>query len=281
MVDRKPKILQWEVSNSGQASDSNTDRYFTGRLGSQLYGYGNWGKWSVEERKLHLNILELLAVKNAILAFTKEKTINAIRIQTDNTTTLSYLLKMGGRTDKTLVDLSKDIWKYLILKQITITAEYLPGILNTKAYWQSRHGKDFAEWKLSPRVFQHICQKMGMPVIDLFASRLSNQIAKYFAWKPDPHSLTTDAMQQEWNQGILYAFPPVSLIQRVLCKIAKDKVSTVILITPAWQTQPWYPNLLAMSFSQPFLLPMSPGVLNDPKGEDHPLVINKSLALVA
>ena len=110
-----------------------------------------------------------------------------------------------------------------------------------------------------------------MPVIDLFAFRLSNQIAKYFAWKRDPHSLATDAMQREWNQEILYAFPPFSLIQRVLCKIAKEKVSTVILITPALQTQPWYPNLLAMSFTQPFLLPMSPGVLKDPKGEYHPL----------
>ena len=69
-----------------------------------------WGKWSVEERKLHINILELIAVKNAILAFTKEKTINALHIQTDNTTALSYLLKMGGTTDKTLVDISKDIW---------------------------------------------------------------------------------------------------------------------------------------------------------------------------
>ena len=122
---------------------------------------------------------------------------------------------------------------------------------------------------------------MGMPVIDLFASRLSNQITKYFAWKPDPQCLDTDVMQQEWNQEILYPFSLFSLIQRVLCKIAKEKVSTGLLITPAWKTQPWYPNLLAMSFSQPFLLPMSPGVLKNPKGEDYTLVINKSLALVA
>ena len=52
------------------------------------------------------------------------------------------------------------------------------------------------------------------------------------------------------------------------------------MITPAWQTQSWYPNLLAISFYQPFLLPISLGVLKNIKGEDHPLVINKSLALV-
>ena len=72
-MDRKPKILQCEVSNSGQASDTNTDRCFTGRLGSPLHWYGDWGKWSVEERKLHINILELVAVKNAISAYTKKK----------------------------------------------------------------------------------------------------------------------------------------------------------------------------------------------------------------
>ena len=74
---------------------------------------------------MHLNILELLAVKHFILAIKKEKTINAIYIQTDNTTALSYLLKMGSTTEKTFLDLNRDIWKYLILKQITITAEYL------------------------------------------------------------------------------------------------------------------------------------------------------------
>ena len=44
-----------------------------------------------------------------------------------------------------------------------------------------------------------LLQHLEMPGIDLVASRLSNQIAKYFAWKQDPHSLATDAIQQEWN----------------------------------------------------------------------------------
>ena len=157
VVDRKPGILQWEVSNSGQASDGNTDRSSLEGWGANSMGMATGGKCLVEDRKLRINILELLAVKNAILAFTKEKTINAIHIQTDNTTVLSHPLKMGGTTDKTLVDLSKDIWKYLILKQIAITAKYFPGILNTRADWQSCHSNDFSEWKLSPIVFQHIC----------------------------------------------------------------------------------------------------------------------------
>ena len=34
------------------------------------------GKWSAKEKKLH--ILECLAVKNGIIAFTKVRTVNAI-----------------------------------------------------------------------------------------------------------------------------------------------------------------------------------------------------------
>ena len=57
MVDRKPKILQRKVSNSGQASDSYTGRCPTGRLVSHMHGYEDWGKYSVEKRKLNINIL--------------------------------------------------------------------------------------------------------------------------------------------------------------------------------------------------------------------------------
>ena len=42
-VDRKPTILQWEVSNSDQTSTSNTNRCLNGRLRSQLHGMETGG----------------------------------------------------------------------------------------------------------------------------------------------------------------------------------------------------------------------------------------------
>ena len=59
----------------------------------------------------------------------------------DNMTALSYLFKMGGTGNQILVDLSKQIWNYLISKQITITAEHLSGILNVEADQESRNVK--------------------------------------------------------------------------------------------------------------------------------------------
>ena len=39
--------------------------------------------------------------------------------------------------------------------------------------------------------------------IDLFTSRLSNQLSKYFAWRPNPRSQGTDAMQHPWGANTL------------------------------------------------------------------------------
>ena len=39
---------------------------------------------------------------------------------------ISYLLKMGDTANQTVIDSSKEIWKVLLKKNITISAKYLP-----------------------------------------------------------------------------------------------------------------------------------------------------------
>ena len=136
------------------------------------------------------------AIKLALLAYHKHFQMKAIHCQTDNTTDLAYLVKMGGTKNKYLIELAKEIWKYLLHHGITITAEYLPSSMNVEADWQSRNAKDNSELKILIQVFQRISQIKGKPEMDLFASRLSAQVPQYLAWKPDPYSQGTDAMQQ-------------------------------------------------------------------------------------
>ena len=87
-------------------------------------------------------------------------------------------------------------------------------------------------------------------------------------------------MSIPWTQGHCYAFPPFCLIPRVLNKIQQDQVHTVTLITPCWQTQLWYPQVLKMLIRRPILIPSSTTLLVDPKGNPHSLVLNKILILV-
>ena len=164
---------------------------------------------------------------------------------------------------------------------ITITAEYLPSELNLTVDWESRNILDSSEWMLSHQNIQKVCQIRGFPEIDFIASRLSHQIPTYVAWKPDPQSHATDVFQQNWSHKLLYAFPPFCMIPKVLTKTLKEKVPKLILITPAWTTQVWYPKTFNTSIKSPILLPWRKDLLKNPKAEIHPLVQNRIRKLVA
>ena len=58
-------------------------------------------------------------------------------------------------------------------------------------------------------------------------------------------------------------FPPFSPIQKCFRKIIENK-STVLLITPVWQSRPWYPILLNLLYDRPLLLPNNPQILKLP-----------------
>ena len=66
-------------------------------------------QWSREEQLLHINKLELKAVKLVLLTFNKQKSLKAVHFQIDNTTVLLYLVKMGGTGNQMLLHLSKKI----------------------------------------------------------------------------------------------------------------------------------------------------------------------------
>ena len=97
------------------------------------------GKWSKEEKHFHINVLESLALKFAILTFTNNLSHLTIHVQVDNKVALAYLLKMGISRNLQLLKISKSIWNYLLFHQIIITTEYLPRRLNVRADWEFRN----------------------------------------------------------------------------------------------------------------------------------------------
>src|SRR5207253_6833498 len=54
------------------------------------------GVWSVRQQKLHVNVLELLAIRHGISAFLPLLQGKAVQVRADNTTALAYLKKGGG-----------------------------------------------------------------------------------------------------------------------------------------------------------------------------------------
>ena len=130
------------------------------------------------------------------------------------------------------------------------------------------------------RVFPENSKLLGTPTVDLFAFRLCHQLSQYTAWKPYPNSFETDIIQQDWNKMFALAFPPFSLIGRVMNVVLLKSLETIILVTPTWQTQHWYSLLLRMSIKSPLLLPGLPNLLLNPQRKKHPLVKTRSLKLM-
>ena len=141
-----------------------------------------------------------------------------------------------------LLKLSKEIWKYLLKKQITITAEYLPSSLNVEADWQPRNRRTHHNGHSVKKYFNKS------------ASRLSHQLPQYFVWKLDPFSQGADALEQNWGNQFLYAFASFCLILQVLKKASYDQTKKMLLVTPTWQSQIW-------SIVRPLLLPRNASLI--------------------
>ena len=84
------------------------------------------------------------------------------------------------------------------------------------------------------------------------------------------HSNRCNATVLEQNVSIW--FPPFQSDNSNSEKGTSKKVEQMIIVTPAWQTQPWYLLPLEMSMQCPLLLTPLPDLVLDPQGNKHPLV---------
>ena len=177
-------------------------------------------------------------------------------LRLDNTSAVCYINKLGGTVSPRLNTIVRDLWLWCMNRGITLSAEHLPGVLNTIADEESRVMKDRSDWMLHPQAFLQIQQRWGPLVVDVFASRLTTQLQRFFSWRPQPEAEALDAFSQDWKQlrGKTYANPPWNLVGRVLSRVCQQQI-TLVLVAPVWKSQPWYPMLLESLVDFPILLP--------------------------
>ena len=140
--------------------------------------------------------------------------------------------------------------------------------------------KGFQWLETNSTIFGKLCQIRETPQIDLFASRVSHQLPQYMSWKIDPFTQGKNVFQISWARKFVYAFPPFELVGRVLQKVNQDQ-SLMLIKTPTWPGQPWFPGLLKLTVKNPLLLPVLESLLKDPAGQLNPLLTQNSVWLVA
>ena len=136
---------------------------------------------------------------------------------------------------------AREILLMLHRRKIEIVPVFVESEENLHADAASRL-QSLPDWHLPRLLFERIKILWGSPSIDLFATKDSAQVARFFAWGRDAEAEAFDALAQLWNFDLAYAFPPPQIISRVLQKIEAAS-GTFILITPFWPAQKWFASI--------------------------------------
>ena len=224
--------------------------------------------------------MELLAIFYALQSLYKDCQNTHIEFQSDNVSAVSYVNDFGGMTSELMDGLARLIWQWCLDRQIFLSAVHIPGTENVVADFYSRNFSDSTEWTLKQDIFERLCRQYFVPDIDLFASRMNNQLDTFATWFPEPDAEFVNAFSQSWDEFEPYLFPPFNLVGRVLNKLVQDKVDQALLVFPFWPSQAWFPLLLESLCSFPTRLPRHRDLLTMPhSGEMHPLA--KRLKIIA
>lgn len=246
--------------------------------GAYSRGHSSHGFWDEQEKKHHINYLELLAANFALKCYAGKFYNCEILLRLDKTTAIAYINKTGGVKYPYLSELARKIWQWCIERKLWIVASYIPSKENIEADAASRNKNIDTEWELSPKIFKTILKKFGPFSIDLFATRLNRKCKKFCSRFPDPDATTIDAFTIAWEKEKFYAFPPFALVLRCLRKIILDKAES-IMVVPLWTTQPWYPLFTSLLQDRPVILTPNKNMLISPcRKIIHPL--SSSLSLV-
>ena len=246
--------LRWWIQSFPAASSSPIRRtptlhIYTDASGSGFGGIssdGSWtqGVWSAVEKSLHINVLEMMAARFAVIELLPPNTTAVLHV--DNTVVVSHLKKMGGRS-RVLSNMALKVWQLILDKESFV----LPTWIGTKENWEadllSREDRLHWDFSLTNPTLERIFLRWFIPTLDAFASQECHILPDFFAWLPDPQALGRDALLQNWPNQI-YLFPPVSLIPRVLNKFRQmTPGSQAILIAPHWTSSIWFASLRDLS----------------------------------
>lgn len=208
------------------------------------------GRWGDHEKSLHINVLELRAVWLGLNTFCRPCKGVDIKVESDNTTTVTYINNQGGTRSPECNEQARLIWDWCEARDLWLWATHIPGVLNAEADFESHNFTENTEWALNKGIFRQICDKWGVPEVDLFASRLNHQVSCYASWGPDPFCSFVNAFTINWGDfNLCFIFPPFRLITRCLQKIREEQANAVV-VSPSWPGQAWWSVLLRRAKDQ-------------------------------
>ncbi|XP_034723628.1 uncharacterized protein LOC117942325 [Etheostoma cragini] len=204
----------------------------------------------------HINCLELSTVLKVLKHFTPMVTGRHVVVRTDNITAAAFINRQGGIRSARLLEIARCLLLWAHSHLLSLKAVYIPGILNRAADLMSRGGPSHNEWRLNPTIVQMLWSSFGEAEVDLFASRENTQCTLWFSLSArDNPPLGVDACSHKpWPKTLLYAFPPVPLIPRLLERVQEENL-LIVLVAPERTSASWFPTLNQLLVTPPRQIP--------------------------
>ena len=134
---------------------------------------------------------------------------------------------------------------------ITLRAVHRSSVEHRRADLLSRWRQDSTDLKFHPRFFRQADRQWGRHTVDLLATCLNTQLARFVSWRPDPEAEAVDAFQFPLSGENPWCFPPEALIPRLLGLLTRQRAT----VAPQWPGKPWWPDLIRMMVDKPIKLP--------------------------
>ena len=237
-----------------------------------------FGPFTAVESESSINVLEgigqrqgLQALLPAVVLDVPAETLaeTAVQCVCDNSTTVSSNNKQRARTNWLQLLLANAIWDLLHhkgLDPLRWSTAHLAGVLNVRADRLSRLRFDPRDWSLAGYVFKFLQRQLQVYCsFDLFADRANTQCKRYCSAHSDGEAEFVNAWTRPWGtlHATLFAHPPYILIPRVLRRVCEEGIR-LVLVTPVWPSQAWWPILLSLAVAVPALLPTGSHALLPP-----------------
>lgn len=158
VVERPLYTVELTEPDRPQCLPHNRDRCLNKGLGGSM-------QWSPDRGLMEPsgtpNVHQLLGAPSSSYCYKMLCQKLTIHLKMDSMSALTYINEHGGTISPHLNRLAKELWLWCMERNILLTAQHLPEVLNTIADDELRIVKDRSDWMLCPRVFYQITQRLG------------------------------------------------------------------------------------------------------------------------
>ena len=177
--------------------------------GAHLDDVTGQGRWTREVSRLHINCLEMRAVRLALSHFHLPPQSHPGCYGHYHRGCL--INKVGGTRSWSLWRETESLFAITVHLGISVCARFIPGKMNVIADDLSRAGQILpTEWSLHQDMALHVFNIWEQPNFDLFVTQYNTKCPTFVSATPDARALDMDALTMDWEG--LFAFCPSVLL---------------------------------------------------------------------